>query len=74
MLIVCGSFKNYQCRFQSTEVWFTDQNNRPLIIETNVNITRIIETYQFEWDIQLNQEKENMLNDSFLSFTRPIWR
>ena len=42
MLIVWGSFKNYQCRFQSTEVWFTDQNNRPLKIETNVNITLII--------------------------------
>ena len=30
--------------FQSIEVWLTDQNNRPLERETNVNITLIIGT------------------------------
>ena len=30
--------------FQSTEVWFTDQNNIPLEIEDHVNITLIIGT------------------------------
>ena len=30
--------------FQSIEVWFTDQNNRLLEIEDNVNITLIIGT------------------------------
>ena len=28
--------------FSFIEVWFTDQNNRPLEIENNVNITLII--------------------------------
>ena len=28
--------------FQFVEVWFTDQNNRPLEIEDSVNITLII--------------------------------
>ena len=28
--------------FQSIQVWFTDQNNRPLEMEDNVNITPII--------------------------------
>ena len=30
--------------FQSIKVWFTDQNNRPLEIEDNVNIILIIRT------------------------------
>ena len=36
--------KIINAEFQSTEVWFTDQNNRPLEIEDNVNITLITET------------------------------
>ena len=28
--------------FQSIQVWFTDQNNRPLEIEDSVNITLIL--------------------------------
>ena len=28
--------------FQSTQLWFTDQNNRPFEIEGSVNITLII--------------------------------
>ena len=28
--------------FQSAELWFTDQNNRPLEIEDSVNITLIL--------------------------------
>ena len=30
--------------FPFIEVWFTDQNNKPLQIEDNVNITLIIAT------------------------------
>ena len=33
--------KTTNAEFQSIEVWFTDQNNRPLEIEDNVNITLI---------------------------------
>ena len=36
--------KTTNAEFSFIEVWFTDQNNRPLEIEENVNITLIIET------------------------------
>ena len=34
--------KTTDAEFQSIEVWFTDQNNGPLEIEDNVNITLMI--------------------------------
>ena len=34
--------KTPNVEFQSIQVWFTDQNNRPLEIEDSVNITLII--------------------------------
>ena len=34
--------KTTNAEFQSIQIWFTDQNNRPLEIEDNVNITLII--------------------------------
>ena len=34
--------KTTSAEFQSIDVWFTDQNNRPLEIEDNVSITLII--------------------------------
>ena len=34
--------KSTNTEFQSIEVWFTDQSNRPLEIEDSVNITLII--------------------------------
>ena len=34
--------KTTNAKFSFIEVWFTDQNNRPLEIEHNVNITLII--------------------------------
>ena len=33
--------KTTNAEFQSIQVWFTDQNNRPLEIEDSVNITLI---------------------------------
>ena len=36
--------KTNNAEFSFIEVWFTDQNNRPLEIEDNVNITLIIGT------------------------------
>ena len=36
--------KTTNAGFQFIEVWFTDQNNGPLEIEDNVNITVIIGT------------------------------
>ena len=34
--------KTTEAEFQSTELWFTDQINRPLEIEDSVNTTLII--------------------------------
>ena len=34
--------KPTNAEFQSIELWFTDQNNKPLEIEHSVNITQII--------------------------------
>ena len=34
--------KTVNTEFSFIEVWFTDQDNRPLEIEDNVNITMII--------------------------------
>ena len=34
--------KTASVEFQCVELWFTDQNNRPLEIEGSVNITLII--------------------------------
>ena len=34
--------KTFNSEFSFIEIWFTDQNNRPLEIEDNVNITLII--------------------------------
>ena len=36
--------KTTNAEFSSTEIWLTHQNNRPLEIENNVNITLIIGT------------------------------
>ena len=36
--------KTTNARFSFIEIWFTDQNNRPIEIEDNVNITLIIGT------------------------------
>ena len=40
--------KTTNAEFQSIEVWFTDQKNRPLEIEDNVNITLIIGTGEYK--------------------------
>ena len=34
--------KTTNAEFQSIQLWFTDENNRPLKIEDSVNITLII--------------------------------
>ena len=34
--------KTTNAEFQSSELWFTDQNNRPLEIADSVNITLVI--------------------------------
>ena len=39
---VLTMLKTTNTEFQSIQVWFTDQNNRPLEIEDSLNITLII--------------------------------
>ena len=34
--------KTFNSEFQTTEVWFTDQNSQPLEIEDNINLTLVI--------------------------------
>ena len=34
--------KNFDSEFSYTEVWFTDQNSKPLEIEDKINITLVI--------------------------------
>ena len=36
------TLKTTNAEFQFVEVWFTDQNNRPLEIEDSINVTLII--------------------------------
>ena len=45
--------------FSFIEVWFTDQNSRPLEIEDFVNITLIIGISWYKWGILLNPEGQN---------------
>ena len=40
--------KTINAEFSFIEIWFTDQNNRPLEIEDNVNITFIIATASYK--------------------------
>ena len=43
--------KTTNAEFSFIEIWFTDQNNRPLKIKDNVNITLIIGTGWYKNEI-----------------------
>ena len=47
--------------FSFTEVWFTNQNSKQLEIEDDVNMTLTIGKILKKWDIQQNQNIENMV-------------
>ena len=34
--------KTFNSEFQNTEVWFTDQNSKPLEIEDKINLTLVV--------------------------------
>ena len=53
--------KATNAEFPFIDVLFTDQNNRPLEIEYNVNITLIIGTRQYKLDIHLNRTIEKVM-------------
>ena len=42
LITISTNILTTNAEFQSIQVWFTDQNNRPLEIEDKVNITLII--------------------------------
>ena len=53
--------KMFDLEFSSIEVWFTDQNSKPLDIEDRINITLVINesiTYKKWCAIQFDQEIE----------------
>ena len=53
--------KMFDLEFSSIEVWFTDQNSKPLDIEDRINITLVINesiTYKKWYAIQFDQEIE----------------
>ena len=43
--------KTTNAEFSFIEIWFTDQNNRPLEIKDNVNITLPVEISSFKNEI-----------------------
>ena len=64
---------NIECSF--IEVWFPDQASKALEIEGNVNLTLFIGQSLQKWDIQQNQDLENMLKITFFFFVicKKIW-
>ena len=51
--------------FLSIELWFPDQNSKPLETEVNVNNMTLITGLAFlKWDIQQNHNTENTLKDT----------
>ena len=36
------SFRKLNSEFSSTEIWFTDQNSKPLDIEDKINLTLVV--------------------------------
>ena len=63
---------NIECSF--IEVWFPDQASKALEIEGNVNLTLFIGQSLQKWDIQQNQDLENMLKITFFFvICKKIW-
>ena len=51
--------KTFDSEFLYIEVWFTDQNSKPLVTEDKISITLVINesiTYKNDITIQFNQE------------------
>ena len=61
-------FKTTNAEFSFIEIWFTDQNNRPLKIEDNVNITLII-GIKIRYSLEPNYRKY-VKGYGFLSFPK----
>ena len=49
------SFRKLNSEFSSTEIWFTDQNSKPLDIEDKINLTLVVNwclTYEMRYTIE----------------------
>ena len=63
--------KTTNVEFSFIEIWFTDQNNRPLEIEDNMNITLIIGIFSIKMRYSLEPNyKRYAKGYGFLSFAR----
>ena len=61
--------KTANAEFSFIEIWFTDQNKRPLEIEDNVNITLIIGTGWYKNENSLEpKDRKYVQGCGFLSF------
>ena len=65
---------NINTKLTFIEIWFTDQNSKPLEIEDNLNITMIIgwtdDNRNIKWRIQFNQE---IFKDLVFIFCKEMW-
>ena len=65
---------NINTKLTFIEIWFTDQNSKPLEIEDNLNITMIIgwtdNNRNIKWGIQFNQE---IFKDLVFIFCKEMW-
>ena len=65
---------NINTKLTFIEIWFTDQNSKPLEIEDNLNITMIIgwtdDSRNIKWGIQFNKE---IFKDLVFIFCKEMW-
>ena len=65
---------NINTKLTFIEIWFTDQNSKPLEIEDNLNITMIIgwtdDNRNIKWGIQFNKE---IFKDLVFIFCKEMW-
>ena len=59
-------FKNYDSEFSYIEVWFTDQNSKPLEIEDKTNIPSVITSPQHNSETIANGHDEEILKDIYI--------
>ena len=65
---------NINTKLTFIEIWFTDQNSKPLEIEDNLNITMIIgwtdDNRNIKWGIQFNKK---IFKDLVFIFCKEMW-
>ena len=46
--------KTFNSEFQAIEVWFTDQNSQPLLIEDRINVALVIKQYDYDKNVSFS--------------------